>query len=329
MKLPDGLTLLATICNTTPNAVPYTLWFARGSDQYLVDLSDALGQPGDGGLTGLTHVGARIYVAVQSSISPRILILDRKLALIGVIASPDFRDIHSIHGVGDALIVCSTGTQSVIRVDVADHSTTKLCEFDATIHINSACFDASQLLVCCHYPGRVVPGAVGGGVIDATNRRVVLGGLTQPHSLEPNGGGFLILDSDGGRVIRFDHTGIRQQQILSGFLRGLAMTCGSLFVASSAGRVISRKNPVAPPGRQFWQVVAEPVCIHQLDEATLAIKATHFPLVPGFEVYELLALSDAEAITPQRDRLLVPEPNAIARVYYEAAKHALAQTHGR
>ena len=46
MKLPDGLTLLATICNTTPNAVPCTLWFARGSDQYLVDLSDALDSRG-------------------------------------------------------------------------------------------------------------------------------------------------------------------------------------------------------------------------------------------------------------------------------------------
>jgi hypothetical protein len=43
MTLPDGVTLLATVCNTTPNAVPYALWMARGADQYLVDLSDVLG----------------------------------------------------------------------------------------------------------------------------------------------------------------------------------------------------------------------------------------------------------------------------------------------
>ena len=49
MITPDGTTLLATVCNTTPNAVPYTLWLARGDAQYLVDLSDALNRPGMAG----------------------------------------------------------------------------------------------------------------------------------------------------------------------------------------------------------------------------------------------------------------------------------------
>src|SRR5665213_821169 len=108
MIVPNGATLLATVCNTTSNAVPYALWLARGDEQYLVDLSDALGQPGDGGLTGLTCHGDKIYVAVQSS-TARILILDRSLAPIGVITSPAFADIHSLHAAGDSLIVCSTG----------------------------------------------------------------------------------------------------------------------------------------------------------------------------------------------------------------------------
>ena len=326
MTLPDGVTLLATVCNTTPNAVPYALWMARGAEQYLVDLSDVLGKSGDGGLTGLARVGDRIYAAVQSN-NPRILVLDHQLTPKGAITSPEFKDIHSIHCSRDGLIVCATGAQSVLRVDVTDSTTARLCEFDANVHLNCACFDASDLLVCCHYPERVLRGVdgAGGGVINATTRQMVLAGLTQPHSLEPDGAAFLVLDSDGHRLIRFDHSGILQQQALTGFLRGMATARGSLFVASSAGRVISRKNPAAPPGQQFWQNVAEPVVIHELDHATLARKAAHVPLLAGFELYELLAFDDTDGLMPNPERLLVPDLNAIARVYYEAAKRALAQ----
>jgi hypothetical protein len=335
MILPDGATLLATVCNTTPNAIPYALWLARGEEQYLVDLSDVLGQPGDGGLTGLACLGDKIYVAVQST-AARILILDRCLAPVGVITSPEFVDIHSLHTAGDALIVCSTGAQSVIRVDIADHSTTKLCQFDTTVHLNSAWldeaelwFDEPELLVCCHYPSRVVPEAVGGGVINAGRRHVVLVGLGQPHSFSPSGSGFLVLDSDAQRVIRFDHTGVRQQQVLSGFLRGTAACRGSLFVASSTGRVISRKTPTVPTARQFWDMAAERVCIYELDEASLEVKAQHFPMVAGFEIYELLALDSGQAIDLPRERLVVPDVHAMARAYYEATKRALAEVHHR
>jgi hypothetical protein len=327
MIVSNGVTLLATICNSTPNAVPYALWLARGHEQFLVDLSDTLGQAGDCGLTGLACHGDRIYVAVQSSAPGRILILDRRLTPIGVIGSPEFADIHSIHIAAGALIVCSTGSQSVIRVDLGDHSTIRLCAFEASIHLNAACFDGEALLVCCHYPSRVVPEAVGGGVINAGRRRVVLAGLGQPHSLLPYKSGFLVLDSEGHRVVWFDHTGIRLQTELSGFLRGIAAAGGSVFVASSAGRVISRKNPAVPSARDFWNMEVAGVCIHELDAATLAVKAVHAPLVAGFEIYELLALEGVRAVDPPAERLLVPNVEAMARAYYESAKRALASVH--
>ena len=274
MIVPPGATLLATVCNTTPNAVPYTLWLAHGGAQYLVDLSDALNQPGDGGLTGITWHGDKIYLAVQSSDTPRILILDRHLRPSGTITSSEFADIHSIHAAGDALLVCSTGKQAVVRVDLNDRQVTKLCEFEAVVHLNAACLDGEDLLVCCHYPGRVVPNAAGGGVITA-DRRVVLVGLVQPHSLLQHRGSFLVLDSEQERVIRFDHGGIRGQQALPGFLRGIAATGDALFVASSAGRVISRKNPQVPSGGQFWTMAAEQVRIHELAPDTLAVKGEY------------------------------------------------------
>jgi hypothetical protein len=327
MILPDGVQLLATVCNATSNAVPYALWLAQGEEQYLVDLSAVLGKIGDNGLTGITYLGDRIYVAVQSTAAARVLVLDRGLAPVGVIASPEFVDIHSIHTVDDSLIVCSTGARSVIRVTTGNHRITRLCEFDANVHLNSACFHDEELLVCCHHPHRVIPEAIGGGVVDAKRQSVVLGGLGQPHSLSLDGDAFIVLDSDAHRVVRFDHDGIQQQQVLSGFPRGIAECRGSLFVASSAGRVISRKNPVVPAARHFWDMEAEPVCIHELDAATLEIKARHFPLVAGFEIYDLLVVEGARAVEPPCERLVVPDIHAMARAYYEATKRALAQMH--
>jgi hypothetical protein len=51
--LPNGIALLATVCNTVLHAVPFTLRMARGHKQYLVDMSEALDQRGDAGLTGM------------------------------------------------------------------------------------------------------------------------------------------------------------------------------------------------------------------------------------------------------------------------------------
>jgi hypothetical protein len=67
------------------------------------------------------------------------------------------------------------------------------------------------------------------------------------------------------------------------------------------------------------------VVIHELDHATLARKAVHVPLLAGFEVYKLVAFDNTDGLMPNRERLLVPDLRAISRVYYEAAKRALAQ----
>jgi hypothetical protein len=324
MMALDGVTLLATVCNTTPNAVPYSLWLARGAEQYVVDLSGALGRPGDLGLTGLTWHGDRIYAAVQSSATPRILVLDRHLAVVGVISSPEFADLHSLHTFGDSLVVCSTGHRSVVQLSIADHGTALLCQFEAMVHLNSASLSDTALLLCCHYPGHIVPEATGGGVINLTSGHMLLDGLGQPHSLQRLGDEFLVLDSEGERIIRFDNAGIRQQQALSGFLRGITAARGSLFTASSVGRVISRKNPVVPPARRVWETLRERVTIFELDAITLEIKAQHHPLMAGFEIYDLLALDADQAVDPPLERLIVPEPNVIARMYYESAKTALA-----
>jgi hypothetical protein len=327
MIVPEGAALLATVCNALPNASPYALWLARGKSEYFVDLADVLGQPGDGGLTGLVWHGGKIYVAVQSTVAARILILDRCLAPVGVITNPAFMDIHSIHIEGNSLIVCSTGARTVLQVNLADHSVATLCRFDDSVHLNAACLDNAALLVCCHHLSKVIPDVAGGGVIDAGQKRVIIAGLGQPHSLVKERDGFLILDSDAHRIVRFDRTAITQQALLSGFLRGAATWNGLLFVARSAGRLISRKNPSAKTDNGFWDMQAEQVCIYELDAETLKVKAEHFPLVAGFEIYDLLVVDGARAIDPPRERLIVADIHAMARACYEAAKRAYAELH--
>jgi hypothetical protein len=161
-------------------------------------------------------------------------------------------------------------------------------------------------------------------VIDITNQRVVVDGLGYPHSLLSNGKQSIVLDSSGGRVIRFDRGGIVRRQALSGFLRGAAAGAGCLFVAASVGRIISRKNPQPGVARAGWQALGEPVCIHELDEKTLTLRRTHFPMVAGFEIYELLVLEGYDTIGSPAGRLRVPGQYALSRAFYEAAKSALA-----
>lgn len=324
MHLPGGITLLATVCNTTPNVAPWSLWIAKGENEYWVDLTDLL-QPGnDVGLTGLTYHKGKLYLAVQTGLQPRILVFDRHLECIDTITNSEFSDIHSLSIADGALLVVSTGNHSVMAVDLMDHGVTTLFRTDHKIHANSTVRDGAGLLVCCQSPNRMFSTAQHGGVIDVTQQRVVIDGLGYPHSLEPIGNQFIVLDSSGGRVIRFDRGGVVQQQALSGFLRGAATGAGRLFVAGSVGRIISRKNPQPVAARASYAAWGEPVCIHELDEKTLAVRRTHFPLVAGFEIYELLALEGYDTVDSPAGRLLVPDQYALSRAFYEAAKSASA-----
>ena len=183
-----------------------------------MDLADLLHEDQDVGLTGLTYYRGKIYLAVQTGRNPRILVFDRHLECVETIAHPDFSDIHSLCIANGALLVVSTGNQSVIAVDLKDHTATTLFRTDHKIHINSVILDNIGLLACCQSPRHLFGTATHGGVIDITNQRVIVDGLGYPHSLLANGKKSIVLDSSGGRVIRFDRSGIVQQQALSGFL---------------------------------------------------------------------------------------------------------------
>ena len=328
VRLPDGICLFASICNTTPNATPFALWLARGETQHVVDLSGVLNRPGDSGLTGLAWHDGTLYAAVQSGTEPRIALLDRSLAPIGALNSPTFTDLHSLLVADGALLVAATGKDTLLRLDLAARTVRLLCQSSEKIHLNSACFDGDALLICYHRQSAQDRRIAVGGVLDVATREVLVQGLGLPHSLMPHRGGFLVLDSVGSRVIRFDRSGVLAERTLTGFLRGAAAAGETLFVASSTLRYVSRSNPGVTPARNLWQVMAERVRIYALDAVTLAVQAEFDPVLPGFEIYELLVVAE-DSINPPKDRLLQPDRNAIAQLFYNAAKRAAAEAHAK
>ena len=178
MVLPGGITLFATVCNTTPNMAPWSLWIAKGENEYLVDLADLLHKENDVGLTGLAYHKGKIYLAVQTGLNPRILVFDRHLECIETISHPEFADIHSLYIANGVLLVVSTGNQSVIAVDLKDHGATTLFRTEHKIHANSVIRDTIGLLVCCQSPKHMFSTAQQGGVIDAANQYANSTGLS-------------------------------------------------------------------------------------------------------------------------------------------------------
>lgn len=317
--------LLATVCNTLPGAVPFSLWFTERGREYLVDLSDCLGQPGDSGLTGLAVCGNRIYLAVQSSGASRVLILDRRLVPVGTIASPRFKDLHSLHAAGDSLIAVSTGLGSALRVDLRTHEISDVLQLGPGLHLNSVCENATGLLACCHTMSALAQSARMGGVFNVTTGSVVVDGLSHPHSILATETEFLVLDSGNERLVavpQIPGSGEMRQVTLRGFLRGAVLADRSLFVAGCPGRVVSRKSDAATASRGFWAAMGEQNLIHAVDLETMEVRSTVSPLIAGYEIYELASLAGLDGFEPAAERLIVPGANAIARAFYEAAKRA-------
>ena len=107
--------IFATICNTVGEACAYSLWFTDGTRQFVLDLSCHLDDAS--GLTGIALHEDRIYLAVQSPVS-RILVLDLALRVVDTIRHEGFNDLHSLHIVGDYLMIVSARSGLLFRRDL-------------------------------------------------------------------------------------------------------------------------------------------------------------------------------------------------------------------
>ena len=319
-----GPTLLATVCNTVPNATPVALWLGCGETQRVIDLGDTIGHPGDVGLTGLAWHAGRLYCAVQTSTESRIVVLDRSLSHVATIASAEFADLHSLTVMGDGLLIASTGNGRVLRHDFADGRIETLCDLSTEVHLNSACRDGEDLLVCCQSLQPLDRAARHGGIYSVAERRVLLDDLGYPHSVMHIGDEFLVLDSGRSRVLRFGRDGIRQEQRLEGFLRGASLSGGALFVAAGPQRLVSRSTGNIWHERTLREALTERLTLYELDAETLAVRSSRPVVAAGFELYDVLALPANAGLDPVPERLLPADPTAFARLFYNAFKTSQA-----
>jgi hypothetical protein len=315
--------LFATICNTVGEASGYALWFTDGSRQFVVDLSDHLGE--SSGLTGIAYHDGRIYLAVQSPAS-RILVLDTALNVIDTITHEGFNDLHSLHVAGDMLFAVSARGGCLLRRDLRTGDIVTQVRFDPRAWVCDLHCTRDDIWLCCHHLSFLDPAAQGGGVFSVRDRKAIVEGLARPHSLIPCRDGFVVLDSANAQVVFFNCAGARTVQRLEGFLRGAVVTGpNSLLVASGPDRTMSRKNPVGDGARGLRDVLDERLKIFELTDGKLA--RTLLPELPGFEIYDFLALPPGVALHPTSDRIVQVEQGVFARFYYAALVTAHARAH--
>jgi Domain of unknown function (DUF4915) len=319
MSLPEGVVVIATICNTIGDASPYALWLSDGKRQRVLDLSDHIRD--SSGLTGIAYHCNRIYVAVQASFS-RILVLDLALNVIDVIANDNFNDLHSLHIVGDALLAVSPGNGKLLKRDLTTGSVTVLANFDPEAWVSVVHYTPDEILLCGHHLRFLDPEAKGGGIFSVGQGRMVLDGLVRPHSLMRYHEGFVVLDSGNARVVYGGRDGIKRTCQLDGFLRGAAIVGeDTLLVAGGPHRTISRKNPAGVASRTLRDVAQERVKIFEVKQGEHT--RTYLPELPGFEIYDLLVLPADVVLAPSDDRVVDIEQGAFARYYYVTLLDAL------
>lgn len=284
-----------------------------------MDLSDTI--PDASGLTGLACHNNRIYVAVQS-IPSRILVLDLSLRVLEVIEDDDFNDLHSLHIVGDDLFIVSPKNGKLLKRDLATGSNSVVANFHPEAWVSVVLCWPDDIWLCGHHLRFLDPNARNGGIFSIAQDRTVLDDLVRPHSLIRYCDGFVVLDSGNARVVYFDRNGVTKVARLQGFLRGAAVAGEDvLLVAGGPHRTISRKNPTGEASRRLRDVAHERLKIFELDQGVHT--RTWLPELPGFEVYDMLALPPDVVLTPGEDRVIELEQGAFGRFYYVTLVDAL------
>jgi hypothetical protein len=304
--------VFATICNTVGEASAYTLWFTEGGRQFVVDLSGHLGDAG--GLTGIAYHNGHIYVAVQSARS-RILVLDMGLNVVDTITHEAFNDLHSLHVVGDTLVIVSARRGAVLRRNLGTGETVPFIQFDPRTWVCDALCVPDDVWLCCHNLSYLDANAQGGGLFSLRQSRVLMDGLSGPHSVMPYRDGYIVLDSANAQVIFFNLSGMRETVRLEGFLRGaVVLGADTLLVAGGPDRTMSRKNPEGDGARGLRQVLRERLRIFEFKQNALA--RVLLPESPGFEIYDLLALPASVGLAPNADKVIPVGQGLFARYYY-------------
>ena len=243
------------------------------------------------------------------------LVLDMGLNVVDTITYEAFNDLHSLHAVGDTLLIVSARSGAVLRRNLGTGETVPLARFDPRAWVCDALCVPDDVWLCCHNLSYLDAKATGGGLFSIRQSRAIVDGLSGPHSVIPYRDGYIVLDSANAQVIFFNLSGMRKTVRLEGFLRGaVVLGADTLLLAGGPDRTMSRKNPEGDGGRGLRQVLRERLRLFELKQNALA--RVILPEFPGFEIYDLLALPGSVGLAPNPDRIIPAEHGLFARYYY-------------
>lgn len=153
-------------------------------------------------------------------------------------------DLHDVLLDGGRLYVVATETNTLFELDAVTYAELRRWtlpgEADSQ-HLNSVCIHDGRVLVSRFgdfdrhrgYKGRT-RGA--GQVLDVETGEIVVGGLSQAHSLTSMGGLLWLCDSEAHRVCAYRDFVLAQEIHVGGYARGLAFGDTRLYVGISRSR---------------------------------------------------------------------------------------------
>lgn len=152
-------------------------------------------------------------------------------------------DLHDLLYIEAHYYAVSTETNEVIKID-ENMRTVKRWRLEGEVdssHINSVQIFQGRLIASAfgffkthrEYKGRTEENGI---VFDVETQEVLIGGLTQPHSLTVEGDNLFLCNSDKSEVREYKGFDLVRTYTLSGYVRGLVVTEDRLYVGESCSR---------------------------------------------------------------------------------------------
>jgi hypothetical protein len=299
--------ILVSFCNIrTPTTPPLCVYDPGAGELLAIRLPD--GMPNGSGMSGLACCDRFLYVALQTGNipagaepagKPSLLIFERStFRLLAVHQFRAARDVHSMCWSHDRLLVVSTGTDEVVGLSlqgtdvVAESLYWRPVEDQTrgdTHHLNGIACSPEGLLVSGFGKRRSDSwsSATSGFIFNATERRTVLDGLEQPHSVAMANSSVWFCES---RRMAVRAAADGRSRVLPGYTRGLCSSGSFLFAATSVGRRTSRSTGAIVENSADAGEPTGRCTISCLDRETLSIVRTTECASLGEEIYDLLAI---------------------------------------
>ena len=192
-------------------------------------------------------------------------------------------DLHDLLWHEGFIYAVSTECNAVLKLDQSLHELDRwtLSAIPDSLHLNSICFLDGRLVASIfgrfeEHRGYKNATRGAGQVLDVVSGKVLVTGLSQPHSLRMQDGRLWLCDSEAHKLRVYDNGKLVNEVDLGGYVRGLAFGRDDLYVGLSRSR-----NDVSAQAGSASIVV--------LDRATLSRRGSID--IPANEIYDVCVLA--------------------------------------